>query len=450
MSLTSLPFALFVIISAIIYFIFPLKNYRWVILLAASGFFYVYNSFQYSAFIVVSIITVYLAALRIDAINAGTKALLKSKKEEWSREERKAYKEKSDNRRKCILAACLVFNFGILFMLKYFNFLSESIASMTGGAAESAPHIRLLLPLGISFYTFISTGYLIDVYRETASPEKNIFKFALFVSFFPHIVQGPISSFTKLHDQLITPHDLNWLNFKQGIMNIFWGLFKKLVVADTAWIAIKAYYANGGINGSEGFKAYGGTMVLFICLLYFTQINDLTIDAEGIGRSSLSDKNSIFNCVFCFKQESTRHQIKQCIFIKVLIHLEAKLIAKTALEQSFRNSVFRTRGVFENVRFVNNYYGLWVDDVPELVLSHCDFNRNRFALSVRGGKVISLDSKIYNNVYGLFLEAGGDFQGDLALIKGNLESDVRKESEELAGSRKRVSRSVWQRIETGF
>ena len=80
--------------------------------------------------------------------------------------------------------------------------------------------------------------------------------------------------------------------------------------------------------------------LVFICLLYFTQINDLTIDAEGIGRSSLSDKNSIFNCVFCFKQESTRHQIKQCIFIKVLIHLEAKLIAKTALEQAFRNSVF--------------------------------------------------------------------------------------------------------------
>ena len=102
------------------------------------------------------------------------------------------------------------------------------------------------------------------------------------------------------------------------------------------------------------------------------------------------------------------------------------------------------------VRCVNILLGLWVDVVHELVLSHCVFNLNRFALSVRGGKVISMDSKISNNVYGLFLEAGGDFQGDKALIKGNLESDVRKESEEMAGSRKRVSRSVWQRIETGF
>lgn len=272
MAITSLPFALFVIITAIIYFAFPMKNYRWVILLIASSFFYFYNSFRYSAFILISIITIYLTACKIDSINDETKAFLKSKKEEWSRDERKAYKEKANGRRKTLLAVTLIFNFGILFLLKYFNFLSGSIASMMGSSAESAPQIHLLLPLGISFYTFISTGYLIDVYRETVKPEKNIFKFALFVSFFPQIIQGPISSFAKLHDQLIAPHDLSWLNFKQGVMNIFWGLFKKLVVADTAWIAIKAYYAHGGINGTEDFKAYGGTMVLAISLLYALQL----------------------------------------------------------------------------------------------------------------------------------------------------------------------------------
>ena len=124
-------------------------------------------------------------------------------------------------------------------------------------------------------------------------------------------------------------------------------------------------------------------------------------------------------------------------------------VKNLVVENAFRNSVFRTRGFFENVKFVNNYYGLWVDEVPELMLSHCEFNRNRFALSVRGSKVKSLDSKISNNVYGLFLEAGGDFQGDLALVKGNLESDVSRESDEMAGSRKRASRGVWRRIEKG-
>ena len=120
------------------------------------------------------------------------------------------------------------------------------------------------------------------------------------------------------------------------------------------------------------------------------------------------------------------------------------------VKNAFRNTVFRSRGIFENVRFVNNYYGLWVDDVPEVFLARCDFVRNRFALSVRAGKVISADTKISENVYGLYLEAGGNYKGDLSAIKDNLESDVRKESEEMAGAGKRVSRSVWQRIETGF
>lgn len=120
------------------------------------------------------------------------------------------------------------------------------------------------------------------------------------------------------------------------------------------------------------------------------------------------------------------------------------------VQNAFRNTVFRSRGIFENVKFVNNYYGLWVDDVPEVFLARCDFVRNRFALSIRAGKVISADSKITENVYGLYLEAGGNYNGDLSAIKGNLESDVRKESEEMAGAGKRVSRSVWQRIETGF
>jgi hypothetical protein len=118
------------------------------------------------------------------------------------------------------------------------------------------------------------------------------------------------------------------------------------------------------------------------------------------------------------------------------------------VQNAFRNTVFRSRGIFENVKFVNNYYGLWVDDVPEVFLARCDFVRNRFALSIRAGKVISADSKITENVYGLYLEAGGNYNGDLSAIKGNLESDVRKESEEMAGAGKRVSRSVWQRIET--
>lgn len=120
------------------------------------------------------------------------------------------------------------------------------------------------------------------------------------------------------------------------------------------------------------------------------------------------------------------------------------------IENAFRNTVFRARGIFENVKFINNYYGLWIDDAPEVFLSRCEFSRNRFAVSVRASKVLAADTKVNNNVYGLYLEEGGIYDGDLALIKGNLETDVRKENEEMASQGKRVSRSVWQRIETGF
>ena len=272
MALTSLPFAIFTLITGVLYFAYPKKEQRWIILLIASCFFYVYNSFQYSVFILITILTIHSAAGRMAEISEATRRKIKSNKAEWSRTERKMFRAASDRRRRRILALTLVFNFGILFIIKYFNFMSGSIASLTGAPADSVPQIHLLLPLGISFYTFIATGYLIDVYRETIEPERDVFKFALFVSFFPQIIQGPISSYSKLHDQLIRPHDLKWINFKQGIMNICWGLFKKLVIADCSWKAIKAYYANGGINGNSDFRGYCGTMVLFITLLYALQL----------------------------------------------------------------------------------------------------------------------------------------------------------------------------------
>lgn len=125
-------------------------------------------------------------------------------------------------------------------------------------------------------------------------------------------------------------------------------------------------------------------------------------------------------------------------------------IKNLVVENAFRNTAFRSKGIFENVKFVNNYYGLWVDDVPEIFLSRCEFVRNRFALSIRAGRVLSADTKISNNVYGLYLEAGGKFEGDQSAIKNNLEADIRKESDDLSKSGKRVTRNVWQRIETAF
>ena len=120
------------------------------------------------------------------------------------------------------------------------------------------------------------------------------------------------------------------------------------------------------------------------------------------------------------------------------------------IENAFRNTVFRSRGIFESVQFVNNFYGLWLDEVSELFLVRCKFLRNRYALSVRAGKVLASETEITSNVYGLYQEAGGVFEGDSSLVQGNLEADFRQESEELAGKGKRVNRNMWHRIETLF
>ena len=272
MTYTSLLFALFACITIIIYFAFPRREYRWTVLLAASYFFYIYNSYRYTAFILFTTVTIFLAGRYMTEVSEKAKAELKANKGVWDRDEKKAFKKSVETKKKRILAATLVINFGILFVIKYLNFLAGGLMHLMGAPAHDAQIISIILPLGISFYTFQATGYLIDVYRETAEAEQNIFKFALFVSFFPQIIQGPISSYTKLHHQLIEPHDIDWLNFKHGVMIISWGLFKKIVIADCAWIGIKAYYDNGGIYGMPDFDGFGGTMVLFISLMYALQL----------------------------------------------------------------------------------------------------------------------------------------------------------------------------------
>ena len=258
MSYTSIAYSILVIVAFIVYYLFP-KKYRWTILLAASLFFYIYNSLGYSLFILFTIASIYISTTLIDSINRNTKVKVKENKETWTKDERKAFKKAQEKRTKTILVITLLLNFGILFLLKYFG-------ALTGKS------LGLLLPLGISFYTFQSTGYLIDVYRENAEAEKNPFKLTLFVCFFPQIIQGPISEFSKLHDQLITPHDLKWENFKKGIETIIWGLFKKLFVADRAVMVVNAFLENGGTEKYPHQGPYGGTATLFVALIFAIQI----------------------------------------------------------------------------------------------------------------------------------------------------------------------------------
>ena len=266
MTYTSINFIFFVLVTALLYFALPLKKHKWIVLLAASIFFYLVAGYKYAMFILFTAISTYLIGLWIDKISKNSKAVLKKNKAEWDRETKKKYKNKIKVQKRLVMAFALVLNFGILAFLKYFNFFAGSLNDILGnfGINFSIPTLALFLPLGISFYTFQSMGYIVDVYREKTAAEKNPLKFMLFVSFFPQIVQGPISIYDQLAHQLYEPHSFDFTRFKHGMMLILWGFVKKLIIADRAVIAINTV--------TDSYNSYGGSTLLFTILLYSVQL----------------------------------------------------------------------------------------------------------------------------------------------------------------------------------
>lgn len=266
MNYTSLNFILFVALTVLVYFLFPLKKQKWTVLLVASYVFYLFAGYKYVAFILFTTVSTYLFALWINRIGVKSKETLKLNKQTWDKDKKKKYKNSIKHKKRFVMALVLVVNFGILAFLKYYNFFAGSLNDVMGvfGIGFSAPTLKLFLPLGISFYTFQSMGYIVDVYREKVAPEKNIAKLALFVSFFPQIIQGPISFYDQLAHQLYESHKFDFTRFKYGMELILWGFFKKLIIADRAVVAINTVTAD--------YAAYNGTTLTFTILLYALQL----------------------------------------------------------------------------------------------------------------------------------------------------------------------------------
>lgn len=264
MTYTSFMFAVFALLTILVYYLMPSKKYQWVVLLIASFIFYMYNSYRFAFYIACTTASIYFAAKYIEDYARSTKELAKQKKTELSRSEIKAFKKERKKREQLILALALILNFGILFILKYYNFMVGGLFELLGFSKGETPFIKLFLPLGISFYTFQATGYLIDVYRGLVDAERNFFKFALFVSFFPQTIQGPISEFEQLGNQLTQEHKPEWIRFKLGCQLILWGLFKKLVIADRAIYFIQ--------KCTNHYTQYNGLVIFLVGLTYALQL----------------------------------------------------------------------------------------------------------------------------------------------------------------------------------
>ena len=235
MSLVSNLFILFVLSSVLIYYFTPAK-YRWWVLLIGSYCYYLVSGVEYVFFILFSTVVTYTCGRVIEQGDAD-----KGKAKKW-------------------LILGLILNFGCLGIVKYTNFFIENINAI---CKLDLPGMRLLLPLGISFYTFQSSGYLLDVYWKRTIAEKNIFRYGLFVSFFPQILQGPIGRHSRLAEQLFIGHTFTWHRIQRGAERILWGFFKKMVIADWAALFVDAIFGN---------PEYYNGLAVFGVLFYSVQL----------------------------------------------------------------------------------------------------------------------------------------------------------------------------------
>jgi len=252
MTFNSLEFLIFYPLVLLLYFLLP-KIFKWPVLLVSSYIFYAYYSPSLALLIFGTTLVSWVCAM-----------LLERTEKRWVR--------------RSLLALTLTVCLGVLFFYKYFDFLSESIASLFG---RDPFLLSLVLPVGISFYTFQTLSYVIDVYRKEIKTEKNFFFYALFVSFFPQLVAGPIERPSNLIPQLRESHKFSLENFKAGGKFMLLGFFKKICIAD-----LVAPYVNAVYNSAD--EATSLTViiatVLFALQIYcdFSGYTDIAIGCARI------------------------------------------------------------------------------------------------------------------------------------------------------------------------
>ena len=192
-------------------------------------------------------------------------------------------KQTVSSKRKLYLILSLLVNLGLLFGFKYFNFFNDSVRTIFDqfNVFYNVPTFKVLLPVGISFYTFQTLSYTIDVYRKKREPEKHLGIFALYVAFFPQLVAGPIERSTRLLPQLIKKYNFDYDRVTDGLKLMLWGFFKKVVIADRIAVIVNQVYSNP--NEAAGIPLLIGTY-LFAFQIYcdFSGYSDIAIGAAKV------------------------------------------------------------------------------------------------------------------------------------------------------------------------
>lgn len=243
MALTSFNFLLFVFIVITVYYLIP-KKYQWFLLLLASYVFYLFSGVEQVLYIMGTTLFSYGAGRLMQKKRDDFQAQLSAMGPDVTKEQKRELKNQVSKRIHTIQVITVVVNLAVLAYVKYLNFFIGNLNNLFSLFAWDAaiPTVNILAPLGLSYYTFNSIGYLIDVGRGKLTAEKHLGKFALFVSFFPSIVQGPLFRYEDVGTQLQQPHEFKYENLKYGAQLVLWGFFKKLVIADRVALIASAVF----------------------------------------------------------------------------------------------------------------------------------------------------------------------------------------------------------------
>ena len=263
MSVLSMSFIALLAGVLIVYYLVP-QRLRWTVLLAASMIFYLTAGVNSLVYMLVTSVAVYASACYMQRVADEQKAYFKANK--LSREEKAAIRQKNRKKRKGSMLAALAVSLGLLCFFKYYGFALEQVNAVCGwlGLAWQGKAMRLIVPLGISFYTFQSIGYLADVYGENCRAQTSYPRLLLFISFFPQITQGPISSYEALSETLYAGNAAQEKNLIWGFQRLLWGFMKKMVIANTL-------AQNAAVLFAE-FENYAGISVLLGAFLYLIQL----------------------------------------------------------------------------------------------------------------------------------------------------------------------------------
>lgn len=266
-------FALFLPLVVFAYAVMPSKVRPYVLLLASYGFFWIISE-KLIVYLLFSTVSIHHFGLWLDKLQQERKLALKG----LARDEKKKVKATNDKQQNLVLALAVIIHIGILAVLKYTPFVIGNINAILSHFDVQVSKIRFMVPIGISFYTLQAVSYMTDVRRGTVKADKNICRLALYMSFFPQIMEGPIARYSDTAFQLFSGKQIKYNNLVFGFERIVYGLFKKIIVADRLNEFVKTVF--------DDYQKYDGGIIFVAAIAYTVELYMDFSGAMDIGLGS--------------------------------------------------------------------------------------------------------------------------------------------------------------------